>query len=109
MINFSLNELKLIAKSRRTKGYKNMPRERLLNALNESESVQSENNFDNARIRKIDRSIYEDYYKPIRTSSAFNSNYIEYESKGGKDKVLSTKEYLIITRPYLSDIIMEIQ
>ena len=78
-----------------------MPRERLLNAFNESELVQSESNFDNARIRKIDLS--------IRTSSAFNSNYIEYESKGGKDKVLSTKEYLIITRPYLSDIIMEIQ
>ena len=86
-----------------------MSRERLLNALNESESVQSENNFDNARIRKIDLSIDEDYYKPIRTSSAFNCNYIEYESKGGKDKVLSTKEYLIVTRPYLSDIIMEIQ
>ena len=87
-----------------------MPRERLLNAFNESESVQSENNFDNARIRKIDLSFYEDYYyKPIRTSSAFNSNYIEYESKGGKDKVLSTKEYLIVIRPYLSDIIMEIQ
>ena len=87
-----------------------MPRERLLNAFNESESVQSESNFDNARIRKIDLSIYEDYYyKPIRTSSAFNSNYIEYESKGGKDKVLSTKEYLIVIRPYLSDIIMEIQ
>ena len=78
-----------------------MPRERLLNAFNESELVQSESNFDNARIRKIDLS--------IRTSSAFNSNYIEYESKGGKDKVLSTKEYLIVIRPYLSDIIMEIQ
>ena len=24
----------------------------------------------------------EDYYKLIRTNSAFNSNYIEYESKG---------------------------
>ena len=78
-----------------------MPRERLLNAFNESELVQSESNFDNARIRKIDLS--------IRTSSAFNSNYIEYESKGGKDKVLSTKESLIVIRPYLSDIIMEIQ
>ena len=86
-----------------------MSRERLLNALNESESVQSENNFDNARIRKIDLSIYEDYYKPIRTSSAFNCNYIEYESKGDKNKVLSAKEYLNIIRPYLSDIIMEIQ
>ena len=27
-----------------------------------------------------------DYYKPTRTTSAFNGNYIEYESKGDKDK-----------------------
>ena len=30
----------------------------------------------------------EDYYKPIKTKSAFNGNYIEYESKGDKDKNL---------------------
>ena len=82
-----------------------MSKERLLNALNESESVRSENNFDNARIRKIDLSIDEDYYKQIWTSSAFNSNYIEYESKGDNDKVLSTKEYLNIIWTYWSDII----
>ena len=33
-----------------------------------------------------------------------NSNYIEYESNGDKDKSLSVKEYLNIIRPYLSDI-----
>ena len=49
--------------------------------------------------------IDEDYYRPIRTKSAFNGNYIEYESKGDKDKNLSPKEYLDIIRPYLSDII----
>ena len=27
----------------------------------------------------------EGYYKPIKTKSAFNGNYIEYESKGDKD------------------------
>ena len=26
--------------------------------------------------------VYEDYYKPIKTKSAFNGNYTEYESKG---------------------------
>ena len=46
----------------------------------------------------------EDYYKPIRTTSAFNSNYIEYESKGDKSKNLSIKEYLNMIRPYLRDI-----
>ena len=49
-------------------------------------------------------SIDEDDYMPIRTSG-FNCNYMEYESKGYKDKILSIKEYLNIIRPYLSDII----
>ena len=34
-----------------------------------------------------------------------NGNYIEYESKGDKDKNLAPKEYLNIIRPYLSDMI----
>ena len=37
----------------RIKGYKSMSNERLLSALGESESVGSESNFDNARIKKI--------------------------------------------------------
>ena len=49
--------------------------------------------------------IDEDYYKPIRTKSAFSSNYVEYESKGDKNKNLSIKEYLYMITPYLSDII----
>ena len=47
----------------------------------------------------------EDYYKPIKTKSAFNGNYIEYESKEDKDKNLSPKEYLDMISPYLSDMI----
>ena len=43
--------------------------------------------------------------KPIITNSAFNNNYIPYESKGYKDKNLSIKEYLDMIRPYLSNII----
>ena len=35
-------------------------------------------------------STYEDYYKPIKTKSAFNGNYIEYESKWDKDKKIIT-------------------
>ena len=45
------------------------------------------------------------YYKPIWTKSAFNDNYVEYESKGEKNKNLSPKEYLDIIRLYLSDTI----
>ena len=47
----------------------------------------------------------EDYYKPIKAKSSFNGNYIEYESKGVKDKNLSPREYLDIIRPYLSNMI----
>ena len=53
----------------------------------------------------LNLSIDEDYYKPIKSNDAFNSNYIEYESKGNKDKTLSIKEYLDMIRPYLGDII----
>ena len=50
-------------------------------------------------------SIDEDYCKPIRINSAINGNYIEYESKGDKDKTLSINKYLDIIRTYLSYII----
>ena len=46
-----------------------------------------------------------DYYKPMKTKSAFNDNYTEYESNGDKDKNLSAKKYLNMIRPYLSNII----
>ena len=35
------------------KNYKNMSKERLLSALDESESAGSKNNFNNARIKKL--------------------------------------------------------
>ena len=40
MLNLSLNELKLVVKSRGIKGYKTMSKERLLSALSESQSVE---------------------------------------------------------------------
>ena len=167
-----------------------MSKERLLSALDESESAGSVNNFDNARIKKIredfnklrdrllkpkteeiKRHLYEienkknlskskikrieenlldleksffkfkkfyyyndieykrirdvknlfnevalsgiafnqsndeDYYKPIKTNSAFNGSNIEYQSKGGKDKNLSIKEYLYMIITHLRDVI----
>ena len=48
------------------------------------------------RIRDVkklfDLSIDEDYYKPMITNGAFNNNYIQYESKGNKDKILTPSE-----------------
>ena len=56
-------------------------------------------------IRILSESDKEDYDKPIRTGNAFNSNYIEYESNGDKDKTLSVKEYLHETKPHLDNLI----
>ena len=53
----------------------------------------------------FDLPIDEDYYKSIKTEDAFNSNCIEYEIKGDKNKTLSIKEYLNMIRSYLRDII----
>ena len=53
----------------------------------------------------FDLSIDEDYFKLIITNGAFNNNYIQYESKGNKVKILTATEYLDMIRPYLSNII----
>ena len=68
--------------------------------------------YDDAEYRGIkgikdlfDLSVGEDYYKPIITKGSFNNNYIQYESRGEKYKILTVSEYLDIIRPYLEDII----
>ena len=48
-------------------------------------------------------SVDEDYYKPTLVKSGYNSNYIQYESKG--DKILMVKEYLGLIKPYLANMI----
>ena len=50
-------------------------------------------------------SVDEDYYKPIIAKGAFNSSYIQNESKGDKRNNLSIKKYHNMIKPYLSDII----
>ena len=55
--------------------------------------------------RLFKQSTDKSYYKPMRTESVFNRNYIEYESNEDKGKNLSAKKYLNRIRPYLSDII----
>ena len=76
-LNLSLNELKVITKSRDIKGYKSMSKGRLLSALNASESVEeSEKNFgdtdadeilkptipDNTKLNKTIREIRKENY-----------------------------------------------
>ena len=56
IVNLSLNKLKQIPKMRCIKNCKNMFKERLLSALDESnESSGNINNFNNARMKKLDK------------------------------------------------------
>ena len=57
MLNLSLNELKLIAKSTGIRGYKSMSKERLLSALSESESGESEENLDNKKNKRLEKNL----------------------------------------------------
>ena len=47
----------------------------------------------------------EDYYEPAEIKSAFDGNYMLYESRGDKDAKLSIDEYLDTITPYLIDMI----
>ena len=39
----------------------------------------------------------------------WNDNYIDYESNGHRNKDLSLKEYVKETKPYLKDILTDLQ
>ena len=90
-----------------------MSEDKLLRALNASESVKTireirkENCDEDKIIRDLDFTfdLGRDHNEPKKTVSAFNNNYIQYESRGYKDKNLSIKKYIDVIRPYLSDII----
>ena len=49
--------------------------------------------------------IDKDYYKPKLTKSGYNSNYVQYESKG--DKILTLSEYFTVIEKYLRELIEE--
>ena len=65
------------------------------------------------RIIRDIRALFEqgekDYYKPIRIGNFWNSNYVKYESSGDRNKNLSVKEYLDKIKPYLKDIVINLQ
>ena len=159
MLNLTLNELKLVAKSRGIKDYENKSEDDLIKILSEPKTktslskkkirdirkdfnksrykfskskikeirknlynIKNPKNLSESKIKEIEKNLFEleeslsrykkhynyddteyigirdignlfnqsideDYYKPIKTKSAFNGNYIEYESKGDKDKI----------------------
>ena len=49
------------------------------------------------------------FYKPIRVSSFWSNNYIEYESNGDRNKTLSAEKYLNKIKPCLKDIINNLE
>ena len=58
------------------------------------------------RIIRYIRILFEqedDYYKSIVLSKFWNNSYIEYESNGYRNKILSLEEYFNRMKPYLRD------
>ena len=90
-------------KSKKTKKYLNELEERIyeLNKYYDNDDVKYRGIRDIKYLFNL--SISEDYYKPIIVNSAFNNNYIQYESKG--DKILTVEKYLSIIESYLVDLI----
>ena len=60
-------------------------------------------------IRTLFEQQAEDYYKPKRVSNIWKNNYIEYESNGDKNRNLSLVKYLNKIKPYLRNIIIDLQ
>ena len=106
MPNLSLNELKQIAKMRRIKGYKNMFQERLLNALDESESTKSLNNTKIENIKedfnKLRGRLLKPKIKEIRMSlyEIKNKNLSESELKQIEKNLLELEESLSKLKNY---------
>ena len=127
MQNQLQDELEKIAKLRRIGNYENMSKKELLIALLKSEQslVEVYNKVEEKKveetikypdhydldyervwdIKNLFDEINEDYYETVKTKIAFKGNYIEYESKGDKDKNLLPQEYFNMIRPYLRDMI----
>ena len=62
------------------------------------------------RMRDIRKLKHEkDYYEPKRISNFWNNNYIEYRSNGDKNRNLSLDEYLHKIKPYLRNMIINLQ
>ena len=89
MLNQSLNELKLIAKSRGIKGYKRMSQDRLLSVLNASESVEkSEKDLDDTESTRNED--YDDD-KTLKTTMLYLTEINKNIREIKKEIVMKTK------------------
>ena len=76
--------------------------------------LKKENEAIKDRIIRDIRTLFEEeeekyYFKPLRVGNFWNNIYIKYESSGDRNKKLSVKEYLDKIKPYLRDIIINLQ
>ena len=71
----------------------------------DEDKINKKDNPTKDKVLRDKRALFEsdedDYWEPIKTSNAINSNYIEYESNGDKSKSLLIKEYLNKIKPYI--------
>ena len=100
---YKIENKKAISTSKKTEKYLNKLEEKIykLNKYYDYDDIEY-SGLRNVRDLSV-LSISEDYYKPIIVKSAFNNNYIRYESKG--DTILKIGEYLSMIEPYLADMI----
>ena len=94
-------------------GGKKQSDENIIKSIRNLFKIEKENEEIKNRINRDIRRLFEqqekDYYKPIKVGNFWNNNYIEYESIGDRNKNLSVKEYLDKIKPYLRDIINNLQ
>ena len=64
---------------------------------------------ENNQIHQVTFGQEEDFYEPVREGNFWSNNYIKYENNGDKDKNLSVIQYLNKLKPYLKDIINNLQ
>ena len=79
--------LKIIRETKRA--FLNQKEKKIIKTLHDSKIKRDR------KMEKIEKVLYEqkekDYYKPIKINNAFNDDYIEYQSNGNKDQILSVK------------------
>ena len=114
----SLLKTKNYSKSKRVKtahgGRKKQSEENINKSIRNLFKLKKENEEIKDRIIRDIGTLFEqqeekDYYKPIRVGNFWNKNYIEHESSSDRNKNLSVKEYLDKLKPYLIDIIINLQ
>ena len=93
-------------------GGKEKAEENITKSIRNLFKLKKENKAIKDRITRDTQKLFEQeekYYKQIRVGNFWNNNYIKYESKGDRNKNLSMKKYLENIKPYLRDIIINLQ